>query len=201
MMPGSMFPDIVWEVLDPYERITVSPTPAGFLRCINCRSNWCDHLSMVLEKNMDGWSLWKQIDFEQTLFQIPMRPTGGLYAQVQFHRTDNPDAVKVYCVLETTKRATQLDPFVGFLNRGEGRIHIRQMLISWFEPEVDTRLHGYACTSPNHSFTREMAFQNLARMPDRTVLFENCWRILFQGRCNTCGGESSHFPDDLVPVR
>jgi hypothetical protein len=199
-----LFPPILLSIGDPPEQVRIDPMAGGSLHCFSCRKDFCHHIKSALRANMDAHSLWKQIDLDQTMFVIPLRPDQGMSHSVRLERKNGSrDFVRVISSMEPKKSLDRfgVDDFIGFLNRGEGRIHMRQMIVSWFEPIADVRLHTRSCTSTRHSFTREARIAALADIADaRTEIFTTCWRLIFKGMCEECWSDRrSGFASDLIP--
>lgn len=175
-------------------------TDDGDLRCNSCDKDWCNHISQAIQEGEDCWQVWHRVVESPRPGQyitVPVRPSDDLRVTVSlFPLENNPDALKVISE-ESPKRETPLNPFIGFLNKGEGRIHLRQMIISWFEVEMD--LSHKACTSVRHNWQRDSVMVRECDM-DRGKLFVHCWRMVFSDLCNICFHDTSQaFDPDLIP--
>lgn len=177
----------------------IRPTGDGDLSCTTCDfSTWCEHVQGCIQTGQDKEEVWRRVERPNAnLLQIPLIPTMGIRSLVGMD-TFNEDTVKVV-VLGWMGRfeAYGLTEFLGFLNRGESRIHVRQMIINWFEPAID--LNKLRCESPNHNWRTQarlhMDFTSSAAL--QGVVFVHAWRMVFHKKCSYCYDE----PDasDLIP--
>lgn len=174
----------------------------GHLRCDVCKVVWCKHIQHLVQTGSDAESLWEratQVDPMLPLVQVPIRPTADpeIWARVtvlpssrgacriQSHMTPNSES-QIY-----------MDDFMGFLNKGEGRIHLRQMVIDWFAPAMDLKL--YSCQGLKHNFSADMELERIRESGTFEVQFNHCWHLYFSGHCAFCVKNKGSFDPDLVP--
>ena len=198
--PPPTFPEIIYTDYRG-EVWSIKPTPSGELRCFRCQAIWCEHSLNAVIDVLDPNSLWTQLEEGVTKFIIPVRPSETILPRVKLTWLhDNRDTVRVEMdrLDQEVTRLTHLTPFIGFLNRGEGRIHVRQMIVNWFEPELDLSMHR--CTGRPHDWRREVAVQEQCNR-NKTFLFTNCWKLLFEGVCALCWSDRNRpFDPDLIPT-
>lgn len=181
----------------------IQPTTDGDLRCATCDKDWCEHVQGCLMMNQDADQVWMRIERYESrgagaTITIPLRPGDDIRVMVLVERlAHNPDAAKVTWWSGNVGMGPphSLTPFMGFLNRGEGRLQLRQMVVNWFEPMMEVEQHH--CSSSHHNW--RVDGQIAADKNDRVKLFVHCWRLVFSRMCNICYNLPTGFDPDLIP--
>lgn len=96
--------------------------------------------------------------------------------------------------------------FLGFFNPGEGRLQLRQMILSWMAPELDEIVPG-RCKSMLHSWKRNATLikecDPAAPAYRQRILF-HAWSLKWWRKCGLClhdegPSQVSVFDKDLIP--
>ena len=205
-LPGNQAPNnssYVYYNSDGFAFI-ISEEPSGYLKCNDCNDVWCQHLEDSIKHHEDSAVLFHRVNQDSTrTVQVPIYPTGNLWCEVQVEPSAIPGALTVW----RGKQPLSDGPWVGFINPGDGRLVMRQMILDAFDAEVEANLHSNTthpttkCPAMGHSYQREQYLrQNMLR--DSTQLFE-LWCIQEHGACLACWSATTGWDkqdiSDLVP--
>lgn len=173
---------------------------SGYLKCDDCNETWCDHIEVALRQRDDKETVWEIFDKEIAArklthtFMVPISPKNYLWAEVACRQSD---------IISTAMTGTLVDvpksDSLGFFNRGDGRLIMRQTVLDWFMGFIEDSNKTPECLNAGHGFHDEMTFQNNLK-DDQRKWFE-FWCCHVKQTCITCFHRNLNiqFTDDLVP--
>lgn len=171
--------------VSPSGKIMVQTTVPGYLKCGVCSAIWCTHIRDIIQRGEDASSMWEEFHSEQwDLVSIPLVPTDSIHIVTILEpiseEIDYALSVSVHLPGDTPSK---LSPFLGHINEGEGRSVIREMIIDWFEPEVEKPQEK--CLSHRHDRSRDYhLYKHLNGNYNKR--YSNQWTLHFFRLCMKC---------------
>jgi hypothetical protein len=160
------------------------------VECTDCSMTWCMHVEEALIAQADTEDLFSDQHRLTTNFPVivPIFPTKDIFTMVYLENISEYP-IKAYHVVFTGEQR-------GVIGEGEGRLSIREMLLSYNEVATEVPV----CQSHGHSFKQEMQFQR--NWKDRKMRVIEKWLLATTNTCLTCTrpGVSDDDFDDLVPA-
>lgn len=204
--------------------IVISHTPSGknlvrtdengWLWCIVCIKDWCDHIREAVKNNLDGDALWKELRARSTPFavvSVPFFAAPNRRVLVRVLKFSAPGYEHAARVIFAKKPQAETDiawgARIGVLADGEGRVVMARMISAWFQPQYtrtheDLNLHP-PCMGRNHAGLRADLLNEYFRKSVHGRE-ENFWTCLFHKLCVICYEEekpATHsFDPDLIPT-
>lgn len=155
---------------------------------------YCKHIEEFIEYGYDApliWNMFEDMGGKAGLgweVEVPIAGELSVFVPVSLVTTANPDALEAQCSLTETTPT-----FLGYLNRGEGRRVLREMLDNWLFTQNDD-LH---CYSKAHGFECELNYQKHMRTSSgRRKVW---WFLILYGMCPDCAKKVNADTSDLVP--
>lgn len=178
----------------------------GFLECTVCGDSWCNHIEKFIKLGLDADDIWSSTD--ASIVVVPLVPTAGCYAIIQLEPVDESVAkgfIVLDDVLAPSSGAANSKEFLGMFNKGDGRIVMRDALVSFVEPRFYTSTPK--CMSKSHGYDREMTLKR--SLKSRSGRIAQGYSFITSGLCLAClegknawsgsGGTSSATDSDLIP--
>ena len=176
--------------------VDISSDAEGRLKCLACATNWCEHIQFAITNGLDAYQLWSRVTIErQAATLIPLMPRQGLWVKILFEQV-NDEVIRLDYWDKAPISREGWSEFVGFLNKGESRMHVRQMVFDWFMQYRNIDL--YTCAGSRHSWQIEMQMAQQCRKSEIDH-FIHTWSLKFTGFCNMCNTTGSSFDPDLIP--
>jgi hypothetical protein len=170
---------------------------------------YCHHIEQVIEKGWDTEPLWSF--FQGSLGKpgygmicsVPIAGEYDLWIVTNLVTTEMKHALEIQGIgpdhswLEVSHADSSIifdgDPFfLGYLNKGEGRRVLREILDNW----LFTQPNGQ-CKNRSHSFAAQLDYEKRQKTPEgRRICW---WFYVLTGQCPECViGEGADI-SDLVP--
>jgi hypothetical protein len=136
---------------------------------------------------------------------VPILPSAhNIYANVWLDPVN--DAVMRANLWNPTAEAKGFVPVdtkipLGLMAPGDGRIQLRQMIIDWITPNIETIIEQRRCSSLRHTPGRHASMRHKVKS-DLAGGIANAWCIYWYQRCEMClidEGVNKPDNDDLVP--
>lgn len=178
---------------------------SGYLACRRCVSYWCAHVEKAMKEGLDAHFVFADLrEVGDYHLGVPIVPSRNIYAEVWAEKWRS-DSLKTWLISPQDATQNQMfgdhGIFLGFLNEGEGRNVLRQMILAEFASDfVEIEPQG-KCKSPSHNVFTQKAIE-LACNNDAGARVANGWCMRFYNKCVSCfaaEGASNDFDPDLVP--
>jgi hypothetical protein len=170
----------------------------GSLFCEDHKKNWCDHIKKVVTYGLDADKFWSSEPRVETCeIDVPMVPTLFAWEHVRLEYFAPVKAYRVTQVIIDGSRASE--EFIGFVNSGELRKILREMLFEWFRGHANGE-DLKECTSNSHSFASQMQWEKMMKEAGTRLIHQ--WILWRYEACAFCLGMAE--PDDfrdLVPEK
>lgn len=159
----------------------------GSIRCLVCELNWCPHTEGSVTNRLDSEIIWDFVNWarKSLLVEIPVFPSEGFWESVDL-RPDKGTIKRMHIQWPATGE------WLGFLNPGEGRGIIRELMIDFVRSKVSPNT---ICPAGHHSVEAEAVWQADQKTNRRHI---QMWSLFKTGWCLYCrryNGTSS----DLIP--
>lgn len=158
--------------------------------------NWCNHIQKAAVLRWDAQAIWVsgQEQWDSFYLEIPMFPNDNLWASVELIKVDSKTpvyAVDWHECPTNLNHATRLC----YLNPGEGRNVIRQVLVEYMWAD---RFRVKSCKAGHHNYSAEMRWQQDTKSGS-SRLAPQYWSVYTTEQCLTCRiGDPSSDPS-LIP--
>jgi hypothetical protein len=177
---------------------------SGLLMCSKHReTDWCQHIQIAVLDGDDAEIIWDPADDVglPDFIMVPVVPSRKQWARVDFgDGLHESEAVKCYLRPETVEidvQPEELD-FLGFLNRGEGRGVLRQMIIDNLQLLVAQKKP--ICNSTRHGYKAELLWgEDMKRTWTEVEKIAQYWSVINTQQCLTCSTSHASSWDDLIP--
>lgn len=159
---------------------------------------WCDDLKTVLEGNLDAEQLWNTGPGPTML--IPIMPTENVFESVTIVEVDGGDGMcEVFwdgADLPYDGDISATSPtFLGFFSPGQGRLALREMVVSQLEVEFASITQ---CNAPYHGVIAEREWTSNQQHTKKG--FIDKYHVMKYGKCVRCfHHQRSTGTDDLIP--
>lgn len=189
-MPNSLD---AYQIVTPANEVLVLDGPT-----ITCQEHqhstnpppWCIHLLDAYQKGWDSQLIWRQGQLPiEIILNIPVFPSEDAWTTVQLYLVEN---MRRY-------RVEWNDKFLTFLNEGEGRLAIREVLTQQLlaVPEFEK----LECQAGHHSFRAEMLWASI-KDQDTPQKWANYWSVFTTKWCLFCTKNNpAGNVDDLFPAK
>lgn len=166
----------------------------GHIKCEMCNNFWCGHIRAALLDNADSTELFSPCQ-ERINVEIAMVPSLNLWTKVCLYVDTRFPTVPTYQVGHRGMNGDRND-FIGFINEGEGRFIIREMIFDWFRGAID--LDKLLCQNASHKYKAQMNW--VQHMKDSKMYLSEYWAVWMNGACLTClAPDQQQSDDDLIP--
>lgn len=177
--------------------VNISSDLDGRLKCMACPgANWCQHTQFAITNGLDAYQLWSRVTIEkQAATLIPLMPRQDVWVKVLFEQV-NDEVIRLDYWDKAPISRDGWSEFIGFLNKGESRMHVRQMVLDWFMQYRNISL--YTCVGARHNWQRDLQMTEQCRRSEIDH-FLQCWSLKFTGFCKACMTDPGGFDPDLIP--
>lgn len=168
---------------------------------------WCEHIEKWVRDMDDAPFIWMGFSDKSLAsadVAVPIVPTADVWELASLRRLDpRKDSVEVWIKDDGANTVVDKDIFIGFLNPGEGRFVLREMLLDWFIGTIQAQIEKQKCSAPGHGYTQTVRW-NADMQEGGGVALVQQWTVWSTGRCLGCTFDPSsaaQFVPDAGPTR
>lgn len=199
--------DLAGKYRSRIDNAVVSGT-SGYLFCRLHEMYWCGHVETVMKIGADSKPIFEDLTYLNSsgyYIGVPILPSRGIFADVwlEWWETDILRAFLASPVEASTNKSSGIaGEFLGFVNPGEGRFVIRQMVLQVFAEDYEgVDSPRGKCKDPRHGMFIQQKLERAFR-GDITAKVAHGWYMRYFSKCLWCFekfGPSNDFEPDLVP--
>lgn len=201
----------------PSGKNLVRTDQSGWLWCIICAQDWCDHVRAAIAGNRDGAALWSELLTEpaghiQTVVPHGLAPHGRFVATIALRSRDPDTALVKFDQRPLGWITPGFSNSLGTLSNPEGRVVISHMANAWLQAQWEyflvmdeprARTGQLPCESRTHDVARQVALEHKLKSTPKGHQ-KNFWTVVFYEMCLLCYNESMtskpSFDPDLIPT-
>lgn len=179
---------------------------SGYLMCRRDLTYWCIHVEKILKEGADAPYIFS--DLREMLgsahIGVPIIPTRNIFAEIWAEEW-REGSVKTW--LNSPGDAVQNQMFsdrgifLGFLDAGEGRSILRQLVLEEFASDFVPNEPQGKCGALGHNIFTQRIIERECQT-DLGARLANGWCMRFYNKCYSCfrvEGPNRNFDPDLIP--